>query len=595
MLSESAAFDVVIKNGRWFDGLGSPSALRHVGIRAGRVISVSATPLDESRAQRVIDATGKWVTPGFVDAHTHYDVEVLVAPGLGESVRHGVTTVFLGNCSLSTVHASPLDCADLFSRVEAIPHEVVLPVLTQHKTWNSARDYLKHLESLPLGPDVATFLGHSDIRAAVMGLDRATDPRATPDKRELRELEVLLDQALDAGFIGLSSMANRWDKLDGDRYWSRPLPSTFAKPAELRRLTRVLRRRRRVLQSAPSLANPWTAVQMFFASMGWLCRVPLRISLLTAADGKALPWLTRVLTTVTRLFNRWLGTDIRWQHLPVPFEVYADGIDLVVFEEFGAGRAARHVKDQVERNRLLLDESYRRQFRRDYATKLTPRVWQRDFHDAFIVACPEPELIGLSFGQVAEQRGIHPVDAYLDLVVQHGDALRWHTVIANHREHILNELSNDPCVHMGFADSGAHLRNMAFYNFPIRLLRRVQQAARAGHPFMTPERAIYRLSGELAGWFGLDAGTLREGDRANIAIIDPEGLDASVDAYEERSVAEYNGFRRMVNRSDAALTTTLIGGQVVYEAGQFVDGYGTRLRTGSVLKAGRRSEAEWAA
>ena len=588
MPSRTETFDVVIRNGRWFDGLGSPSATRHLGIRDGRVATISETPLDESRARQVIDATDKWVTPGFIDAHTHYDIEVLVAPGLHESVRHGVTTVFLGNCSLSTVHACALDCADLFSRVEAVPHEHVLRVLQEHKRWNTASEYFHHLEGLPLGPDVATFLGHSDVRTAVMGLDRATDPRSVPNRKELTQMEALLEQALDAGFIGLSSMANRWDKLDGERFRSRPLASTFARSSELRRLTRVLRRRYAVLQSAPDVARPWTAASFFLASMGALLRAPLRVSLLTAADAKAAPMLTRALTAFTRAFNRWLRAEIRWQHLPVPFELYADGIDLVVFEEFGAGRAALHLKQQVERNRLLDDSAYRRQFRRDYEQKLTPRVWQRDFYDAYIVECPDQTLIGKSFGQLAQSRDIHPVDAYLDLVVQHGVALRWRTVIANHREQVLNQLAADPSVHMGFADSGAHLRNMAFYNFPIRLLRRVQDATKAGRPFMTPERAIHRLSGELAAWFGLDAGTLRPGDRANIAILDPAGLDASLDGYHEASVAAYGGLRRMVNRSDRAVFATLIGGQVVYKAGHFVPGYGTKLQSGRVLRAARQ-------
>src|SRR4029079_9506314 len=124
---------------------------------------------------------------------------------------------------------------------------------------------------------------------------------------------------------------------------------------------------------------------------------------------------------------------MRWQTLPVPFEVYSDGIDLVVFEEFGAGRAALHLADEVARNQLMQDPAHRRRFRRDYEKRFTSRVWQRDFHDAHIVGCPETELVGQSFAQVADARGIHPVDLFLDLVVAHGKKLRWRTTIANHR------------------------------------------------------------------------------------------------------------------------------------------------------------------
>ena len=587
-------FDVIIKNGRWFDGLGSPSALRHLGIRAGRVVVISESPLDERRATRVIDAKHKWVTPGFVDTHTHYDAEVLVAPGLHESVRHGVTTVFMGSCSLSTIHTNPLDCADMFSRVEAVPHEHVLGALQKHKTWRNADEYLAYLDKLPLGPDVATFLGHSDLRAAVMGLGRATDPREQPTESELSQMERMLDEAMDAGCIGLSSMENRWDKLGGERFRSRALPSTYARGAEKRRLNAVLRRRHRVLQTAPDLVKPLSALRWLSASIGSWFRVPLRLSLLTAADAKAMPGLTRVITLLTAFLNRFLHANVRWQHLPVPFEVYADGIDLVVFEEFGSGREALHLKEQVERNQLFNDPAYRRRFRRDYGQKLTPRVWQRDFYDAHIVECPDASLVGQSFGQVAQARGIHPVDAYLDLVVEHGTALRWRTVIANHREHVLNRLAVDESVHMGFADSGAHLRNMAFYNFPIRFLRRVHEAKHAGRPFISEERAVQRLTSELAHWFGLEGGTLCLGDRANVAIIDPTGLDASVDGYYEDSFAAYGGLRRMVNRSGQAVFATLVGGEVVYEAGEFAAGFGTSLRAGQVLRVGQRAEIPWA-
>ena len=122
-------YDVIIRNGLWFDGTGATPQIRTLGIRDGIVADVSATPLDETGCPDVIDAAGKWIVPGFIDVHTHYDAEVLLDPGLQESVRHGVTTVLLGICSLSTVYADIEDAADLFSRVEAVPRNFVLGAL----------------------------------------------------------------------------------------------------------------------------------------------------------------------------------------------------------------------------------------------------------------------------------------------------------------------------------------------------------------------------------------------------------------------------------------------------------------------------------
>ena len=93
-------------------GTGAPSGVRHLGISGGRVVAVSAEPLDETGAA-VVDATGSWVMPGMVDIHTHYDVEVLQGPALAESLRHGVTTVMLGSCSLSTIHIGGVDADEV--------------------------------------------------------------------------------------------------------------------------------------------------------------------------------------------------------------------------------------------------------------------------------------------------------------------------------------------------------------------------------------------------------------------------------------------------------------------------------------------------
>ncbi len=142
-------FDTIIKNGRWFDGTGAPSAIRNIGLRDGHVAAVSPDPLDETGCPEIVDAAGQWVVPGLVDIHTHYDIEVLSGPGLPESVRHGVTTLLLGSCSLSTVHVGGVDAGDLFGRVEAIPRQYVISEVDAAKDWSSASDYVDALESLP--------------------------------------------------------------------------------------------------------------------------------------------------------------------------------------------------------------------------------------------------------------------------------------------------------------------------------------------------------------------------------------------------------------------------------------------------------------
>ena len=592
---ETVAYDVIIRDGLWFDGTGSEPQTRTLGIRDGVVATVAGpleAPVDETGCPEVIDAAGKWIVPGFIDVHTHYDAEVLLDPGLRESVRHGVTTVLLGNCSLSTVYANSEDAADLFSRVEAVPREYVHGALESGKTWSTAAEYIEAIDALPLGPNVGSLLGHSDLRTAVLGLERATDADAKPTEAELEKMAALLDEALDAGMLGMSGMDAAIDKLDGERFRSRALPSTFATWRERRKLIKVLRRRGRMLQSAPDVENPPSALMFFLTSSRIFGRGKgVRMSMLVSADAKSMPLAVHTFGFGTRVLNAVLRSSVRFQHLPVPFELYSDGVDLPVFEEFGAGTAALHLRDQLERNELLADKQYRRRFRREFdRIKLGPSLWHRDFHDAVIVECPDESLVGKSFGAIADERGLHPLDAFLDVLVENGERnVRWTTIVANHRPKQLNKLAADPSIHMGFSDAGAHLRNMAFYNFPLRMLKRTRDADRAGAPFLSAERAVHRLTGELAEWFGIDAGTLRAGDRADFVVIDPAGLNESVDGYYEEEVPFYGGLRRMVNRNDDAVVATGVGGAVVFRKGQFRDGYGQTVKSGRYLRAGERA------
>ena len=588
-------YDVIIRDGLWFDGTGNAPRTRSLGIRDGVLATVSARPLDETGCPEVIDAAGKWIMPGFIDVHTHYDAEVLLDPGLRESVRHGVTTVLLGNCSLSTVYANSEDAADLFSRVEAVPREYVYGALDSNRTWSTAAEYVDAIDALPLGPNVSSLLGHSDLRTAVLGLDRATDGSVRPTEAELGKMVALLDEALEAGVLGMSGMDAAIDKLDGDRFRSRALPSTFATWRERRRLIKVLRKRGRMLQSAPNVESPASALMFFLTSSRMFGRRRgVRMSMLVSADAKSMPLAVHVFGLGTRVLNALLGSSVRFQHLPVPFELYSDGVDLPVFEEFGAGTAALHLRDQLERNELLADQSYRRRFRREFdRRKLGPALWHRDFHDAVIVECPDKSLIGKSFGAIADERGLHPLDAFLDVLVENGERnVRWTTIVANHRPKQLNKLAAEPSVHMGFSDAGAHLRNMAFYNFPLRMLKRTRDAYRAGAPFMSTERAVHRLTGELGEWFGIDAGRLSEGDRADFVVIDPAGLNEAVDGYYEEEVPFYGGLRRMVNRNDEAVVATGVNGAVVFRQGVFREGYGQTVKSGRYLRAGVRHAAQ---
>ncbi len=576
----------LLRNGRIFDGTPGPSLPGHdLLLRSGRVEAIAPTGSLEVTDAAVVDATGLWVCPGFLDTHTHYDAEIALQPGLVESVRHGVTSVVIGSCSVSFIASDPEDCSDMFTRVEAVPRELVLPMLKATKTWSRPQGWRDWIARHPLGPNVASYIGHSDMRCRAMGLERSVSRRVRPTSTEQRTMEGLLEEALDCGFLGMSAMTNPWDKLDGDRQWSKSLPSYYARGRERRRLQTILRRRNAIHQTAPNLVTRYNILGMALASAGWL-RKPLRTTLIAMMDLKADTYVYRLTSAIAWLANRVLAGDFRWQSPPVPFDLYYDGMDSVLFEEFPTGEAIRHLaKDRSARDALLGDPAYRRAFHRELRKKLSPKVWHRDLDDTRILACPDRSLVGKSFAQVAEERGEDPIDAFLDLMVEHDRDLRWHTRIANHRPEVLERIQAHPGALMSFADSGAHLRNMAFYNFPLRMLKQVRDAERAGRPYMSLERAVHRLTGELAEWFGLDAGHLEVGRRADVALIDPERLDERVDGTHLAPFGPAVPIERMVNGGDA-VRSVWIGGTPVVEDGQPSDALGRR-RTGTFLEARR--------
>ncbi|MEM7436161.1 MAG: amidohydrolase family protein [Myxococcota bacterium] len=576
---------ILIKDALFFDGKGTPASKKNLLISGGKLEQLSDSEITPPPGARVIDAQGKWVMPGFIDIHTHYDAEVEAVPSLHESLRHGVTTVFMGSCSLSAAVGDATDIADMFTRVEAIPYEHLLPLMKERKTWNSHAEYVDHLNSLPLGPNVTSFVGYSAVRAQAMGLERALDAKATPTEDELKSMEATIEEGYEAGFLGLSLNGLYWDKMGGDRFRSKCLPSTYASWKELRRMVRGVRERGLNLQAIPNVSTKYEVLIYAAFSASLYLRKALKFSMVSIMDIRSNRVLWRVLRGLGWTVNKILGGKFRYQFLPVAFDLWADGFENVVFEEFGAGAAGLHLETMAERRKLFADPEYRKKFNRQWNNPFIPKVFHRNFSKATVMECPDTSLVGKTFREIGVSQGKTEVDAFLDLLMEYGNDLRWYTVTGNDRPGPLGKLMADESNLIGFSDAGAHLRNMAFYNFPLRMLKFVKDSIDRGKPVMPLEHAVHKLTGELGDWYQIDAGVLEEGGRADLVVIDPEHLDYRVDEMHTTEIPELGNYERLVRRNPETVPAVLVNGTLVAECGEVLPEIGKTKGPGQFLRA----------
>jgi hypothetical protein len=228
--------DILIRGGTVIDGTGTAACAADVRVTAG-LISEIGRGLAPRAGEEVHDASGCYVTPGFIEAHTHYDATMWWQPDLDPLPGNGATTIILGNCGfaaapMSRDKAARLEMVKIFSFFEDIP---IGPFLENVPwDWEKWSEYKASLTSKVRVPaNYAIFVGHIAIRLAVMGLE-AWERVATP--AEIARMAELLEDALGAGALGLSD--NMHDH-DGN---NRQIPTLVADDAEFRALFDVLER-----------------------------------------------------------------------------------------------------------------------------------------------------------------------------------------------------------------------------------------------------------------------------------------------------------------------------------------------------------------
>jgi len=225
-------YDIVIRGGRVVDGTGAAPVYADVAIKGDRIVKVGKV---EGEASRTIDATGKLVTPGFVDIHAHLDGQVMWDPMVSSPCWHGITTVMNGNCGLSLAPAAPEKLEFLVRALESVEDIPAAALIAGNRfPGGSFGDYLDTLDGVDLGINVASMVGHVAVRYDVMGERSMDKVPATQD--DIEQMCARLDAAMRDGAFGFSTSRSLLHTTSDERH----VPGTFAETEELLALGRVL-------------------------------------------------------------------------------------------------------------------------------------------------------------------------------------------------------------------------------------------------------------------------------------------------------------------------------------------------------------------
>lgn len=617
-------WDLIVKNAKVFDGTGRPGEDVDVAVSAGRIAALGRD-LPNDVAGEVHDANGRWLVPGLVDIHTHEDLEAELDPGLPEVVRHGTTSVVVGNCSIGLAFGNQRrndqdPIVDCFARVENIP-KPVLRRAAEKAVWDNPTDYMAHLDELPLSANVAPFLPHSMLRIEVMGLQDSVS--RDPTSAEIDRMVGIVEEAMQDGYVGMSTDGLPLHFLANQPNLKKRIPTQYASYKEYKALTDVLRAYDRVWQMTPATDDGALTVKLFMLSSGAIHGKPLKITALAALDSvNNRQTKAQALLFANLLNSKMMDGNFRMQALAAPFRIYSEGAVSPLAEANPLMRQLieTELEDAEARRAILSDPEWIEAFREMWnhgksgfsidhlrrKLRLERQFLSRDLNDMVVFRVPVKGWIGHSLQHaynrynawvvnesvVEEVEERHVFEAlgrevrddgeFFIMLLRHYDRdLYWTYVNANKDPAVVKKLLLHPKLLPGFNDSGAHVTNMAYFDGNLRALKIGLEDGETGFSHM-----VSRLTREPAAFFGLDVGSIEVGARADLTLLNPANLrsydgEASVRLIER----ELFGCKQLVNRSDGVVDAVYVNGRQTWEGREFAPAHG-KEKLGKALRVG---------
>jgi N-acyl-D-amino-acid deacylase len=529
-----ALFDTAIRGGILVDGRRMPRVRADVGIKDGRIAEIGAIPASD--ADRVLDASGMIVAPGFIDLHTHYDAQIFWDPYCSMAGWHGVTSLVACNCGFGF---APMREADReramlsMTRVESIPLAAMKVGLPW--TWESFPEMLAAIAALPKAVNFGALLPLCPLLTYVLGAERAK-AGVLPTDREHTELRRLLREAMEAGASGWSAQrmeegsgADQQKDFDGS-----PMVSDVMHKETCYELAREISTfSRGFIQLTPACKGGGTTA--FCEEVAKNAMRPVLFNAVIAFEHypdvhkKQLQWLGRCRERGLAIYGQGFTTDAGHTY---SFE------DWNLYDEMPAWREAT-TGSVAERLAKLSDPE-----RRPALRKSKPYL-SGAFEDIVVAEGFSPETQKWQEWQIrdiAEQLGKHPVDTLLDLACADDLKTVFFSVSPTNTLDGYREVMTDPSVLPGVSDGGAHVRFLTAGRYPTETIIR---AAR-GSDVMSLEEVHAKLSAMPAYVAGFrDRGTIEVGKAADIVVYDYENLEVlPVEKLEDQPGGEWRRVQR---------------------------------------------------
>ncbi len=574
-------YDLVIRGGDLVDGTGGPVVRADVAVRGGRIATIAPT-IDAADAGEVLDATGCYVTPGFVDPHTHYDGQVTWDDVLEPSTPHGVTTVVMGNCGVGFAPVRPGRegwLIELMEGVEDIPGAALHEGMQWR--WESFPEYLDALDRGRWTVDVATQLPHGALRGYVMGDRGAKHEPATAD--DIAQMSRLATEAMQAGAFGFTtSRTLGHTSLDGT-----PVPGTFAGDDELFAIARAVREGSgRVFEVAMTGIVPYDDAAVASRELDWIGAMALETGLTAtfivlqhnqdptrwrAEMDAARAWRTRGADVVPLVAGRPFGVLLGWD-IRHPFRLRPS---YEALESLPRAERIEMLRRTDVREAILSEQSSS-----DNPMLTMTQAALMAFLPTGYVLSREPD-----YEQPAE-RSLRAIAERNDTTVEAAayDALlaRDYTMLllplfnyADTNHDALYEQMQDPTAVLGLGDGGAHCGAICDASMPTYVLTHWVRDRTRGARLPVAD-AVRRLTSQPADLYGLgDRGRVVEGLRADLNVVDPVALKL----HAPRAVADLPAGGTRLLQDASGYRATIVKGEITR-----LDGVDTGARPGRLLR-----------